>query len=559
MRQLIDRSLQENPYENKNGFLPTRLLDLQAGCASGLRLIVTQEDPDLQRVTDTQRRYAALSYCWGPPADAALQLKTTHDTLTLHKSEIELDKVPRTISDAIKVCRRLDIRYLWVDALCIIQGDLQDWSKESFEMSQIYSNSFLALCIVEGDSCLSGFLGPSYTPPMVQIGFQSRINSAVSGRLYLRMLSPPREMLKTSSANMGKAVGKNADDISGADFDGAAWGTRGWTFQEEELSPRKLYFGKHMFYISSGKSCEAADGSKFSRESCFQGAPYGTTLTEVEITLSNWYKLVNAYVQRKLSFEQDKFPALSALARSVCDRSPEQRYLAGLWASDLHRGLLWTTTSWMPFEQYYQPPDAPYVAPSWSWACRPLSILNFVCGVTSGAKFCSEIALVRDDIVTEKENPFGLVTSARLIVRGKVFKPPLGANGRIRVDHGKRSKYLGSSIVMNYVLWSENDEYIAHLTLDWDYNSAQHDDCGYPRGPIDELSLLLVSSTTMDQFFMFQSYDLTNQEVVIGVLIRTKPGMDNEYEKLGLWFSETKDLGGKKFWENIPVQELTLS
>lgn len=552
IKALISRALEEKPIENVHQeFLPTRLLDLESDCSSGLRLVVTKGDPEISRLDPIQKRYAALSYCWGSASEAKQQLKTTHDTLDSHLLEIQLINVPKTISDAIQVCRCLGIRYLWVDALCIIQGSEEDWNKESFSMSHIYSNSFLALCVIEGNSCLSGFLEPAYSPPTVQINFQSEIHKSISGTLYLRMLHPPQETLKVFSEQIGKPIGK-PDNPSSADFEEAAWEERGWTFQEDQLSPRKLYFGKRMAYMSSGKLCEAADGTKFSRET------YVNMENTLGQTLSGWYNLVKAYTERKLSFEHDKLPAISAFARNICDRFPHQKYLAGLWESDLHKGLLWTTYTWLEFENYYKPPGAMYIAPSWSWACRPCNI-TWISGIGRGeeVKYSPEFTLNHAEILVPKENPYGRVSMGRLSIRGKVFKPPLCEHGRVRIkNNGDYGKYL--TIVFNYVLRSEDNKYIAHMILDWDYHSVSHDDDGYPRGPVDQLSLLLVSRTTLDQQFMFPTYDLTDQEVMLGILVRPVPGMNNEYEKLGIWYSENRDLGGVKFWEEIPLQELIL-
>jgi hypothetical protein len=569
MRGLIDQALQENPFENKNGYLPTRLLDLQGGCDSDLRLVITHDDPELQMLDCMERKYVTLSYCWGLPDDAALQLKTTHTTLASHKSAIQLNKVPKTISDAIKLCRKLGIRYLWVDALCIIQDDQRDWTKESFQMFQIYSNSFITLCIIKGDSCLSGFLEASYTPPTVQVGFRSRINSSVTGCVYLRMILTPRDMLRTSGGRYGEHNIISEFPLFDLDIHGAAWATRGWTFQEEELSPRKLYFGEITFYVSSGNFCKTADGSDFIHQSYLRYSRGGYQVGEPEITLGSWYNLVEAYAQRKLSIQQDRFPALSALARSFGNGFPAQKYLAGLWASDLHRGLLWTSTSGMPFEKYSQALDTPYVAPSWSWASCPLNNPRWIRLAISRGEAYSEIALVHDDIVVDKGNPYGIVTSARLNLRGKIFKPPIAADGRIRVDHGKRSKVMG--FLLEYVLWSENKEYIAHLVLDWDGDSTQHDDRGYPHGPIDQLALLLVSSAAInfsEKGIVFKDLEDLDAQLAAfrhptnlgayGLLVRPKAGAKNEFQKLGIWCSDKKDLGGKKFWKNISTQELTL-
>jgi hypothetical protein len=55
------------------------------------------------------------------------------------------EDLPRTLQDAIIICRLLEISYLWIDALCIVQGDLQDWTIESSNMDQIYSGAAMTL------------------------------------------------------------------------------------------------------------------------------------------------------------------------------------------------------------------------------------------------------------------------------------------------------------------------------------------------------------------------------------------------------------------------------
>jgi hypothetical protein len=42
----------------------------------------------------------------------------------------------------------MDIRYLWIDALCIIQHDEEDWDAESKRMANIYRQSFLTVAAV---------------------------------------------------------------------------------------------------------------------------------------------------------------------------------------------------------------------------------------------------------------------------------------------------------------------------------------------------------------------------------------------------------------------------
>jgi hypothetical protein len=38
---------------------------------------------------------------------------------------------PKNFIDAVAITKRLGLRYLWIDSVCIIQDDKDDWQKES--------------------------------------------------------------------------------------------------------------------------------------------------------------------------------------------------------------------------------------------------------------------------------------------------------------------------------------------------------------------------------------------------------------------------------------------
>jgi hypothetical protein len=64
MKELVVLSEKEQPYKLvKAPYLPTRLLDLEASCNSGLRLIITKNNLTIPQLGSYQKRYAALSYC----------------------------------------------------------------------------------------------------------------------------------------------------------------------------------------------------------------------------------------------------------------------------------------------------------------------------------------------------------------------------------------------------------------------------------------------------------------------------------------------------------------
>jgi hypothetical protein len=89
-----------------------RVLDL-AGAATGIVRIV--------ETAGRTGRYVALSHCWGDPTRHPI--KSTQATLNDHMSGIAISSLPRSFSDAIRVCLHLDAEYLWIDCLCIVQDD----------------------------------------------------------------------------------------------------------------------------------------------------------------------------------------------------------------------------------------------------------------------------------------------------------------------------------------------------------------------------------------------------------------------------------------------------
>ena len=82
---------------------------------------------------------------------------------------IPLSLLPRTIQDAIFVTRQLGIRYLWVDALCIIQDSPKDKMREIEEMEDIYNRATLTIAAANADSCSRGFLSPHVKADIIAV------------------------------------------------------------------------------------------------------------------------------------------------------------------------------------------------------------------------------------------------------------------------------------------------------------------------------------------------------------------------------------------------------
>ncbi|KAK5698333.1 hypothetical protein LTR17_023775 [Elasticomyces elasticus] len=126
--------------------LPTRVIDVGLD-GTPLRVVTTH---------GTKAPFIALSHCWG--GDPGMKLTTA--SMATFSQQTKLSAMPQTFQDAVHVTRQLNIQYIWIDALEIIQDDAEDWAKEAATMAEIYSNAHLVLCasLAEGDS--EGFLRP---------------------------------------------------------------------------------------------------------------------------------------------------------------------------------------------------------------------------------------------------------------------------------------------------------------------------------------------------------------------------------------------------------------
>lgn len=130
-----------------NPELPRRLLDLESSTTDpeSIRLVVTEEvlENSAQKID-----YAVLSYCWGTTS----AFTTTPATLSSRLDGFSIAEMPRTLRDTVEVARNMGYRYLWIDALCILQGSrddavaVADWLSEAARMHWIYGNA--SLCVV---------------------------------------------------------------------------------------------------------------------------------------------------------------------------------------------------------------------------------------------------------------------------------------------------------------------------------------------------------------------------------------------------------------------------
>ena len=348
--------------------LPKRLISFH----SSVNVILTEHDGELGH-------YLALSHCWGAIDDA---VSTTRDNF-VERTTIGMQEahLPNNFRNAIAFTRRLKYDYLWIDSLCIIQHDQDDWACEASKMAQYYNNASLTLTVADALTCHDGFLHfrNHYTSPSI---------SAKREDAYcLREVLPDDYEL-----NLKSPISKRA-----------------WTLQERLISPRIIHFTRNQmlwhcrtctwaegYVYNSFRShqefemgCEKAgryidreeeDAHRRSRVADPNYQPYFDLNFAAEV----WYSCISEYTTRFLLHASDKLAAISGLAQKYAHKEMG-RYLAGLWENDVFRGLAWTRVK--PGERTEEKymsyfaikakritatralrPPVLYRAPSWSWA-----------------------------------------------------------------------------------------------------------------------------------------------------------------------------------------------
>lgn len=245
--------------------------------------------------------------------------------------EIPLDILPKTFEDAINITKKLGIDFLWIDSLCIIQNDDDDWRKEASLMSSVYGGSVITIAASSArDSTQGCFL----KPPNFSGGLRARITDG--GRQRVQDF---RNEAEYESSTLR-----------------AHLGTRAWALQEKLLSPRTIYFGDRGAFWE----CRSLIASEFFPDEILDRFVH-PLVCRTRNHEPQWRQIVELYSAANLTYGKDKLPALSGIAKSEFDGNGDQ-YLAGIWRRDIEKQLCWNRVGCKALERPF------WRAPSWSWA-----------------------------------------------------------------------------------------------------------------------------------------------------------------------------------------------
>lgn len=322
-------------------FVPSRLLYLGTKQANSNTIKLVE---DLEHAVP----YAALSHRWTQETPTKSLLTT--NLLDRKQHGIPMASLPEMMQDAVSVLRRLGIEYVWIDCLCIVQDDKEDWKKEAALMASIYSYAELTAaaswCDRVGQRLFRDHSAPHESAvDFAEIGGQS---------IFIRRRKPHFNWMGNESAWFGHTMTETPD---------IEWPTltRGWVYQEQLLSRRMLHFTRNelVWECLEATQCECGwfDNDNVRR----QGAVGSYKRAAGDKT---WAEVIEEYAKRPLTVATDRLPALGGIAKATAEEKgyDAEEYLCGLWEKELESTFFWHLT---------EPPCGPRPnpqIPTWSWA-----------------------------------------------------------------------------------------------------------------------------------------------------------------------------------------------
>ncbi|KAK4100024.1 HET-domain-containing protein, partial [Parathielavia hyrcaniae] len=263
--------------------------------------------------------YATLSHRWGTANIFQLKL----GNLEALQKEIPVDELSKTFQDAFVAAKKLGVRHIWIDSLCIIQDSLGDWQREAALMQHVYSDARFNISATGAEDGDDGLF------------FDRRRFEVVPFTIEITSTAPREEHYIGPGSYRFINPRLWSHSISQAPLNG-----RGWVMQERLLARRIVRFCTNQIFFECRESevCEM-----FPSDIPDTGAFALSHSLESRLCLPAWFQLVETYAPLALTKPEDKLPAFSGIAKLMQQRPGMSGdvYLAGPWRRHLLYHLLW--------------------------------------------------------------------------------------------------------------------------------------------------------------------------------------------------------------------------
>jgi hypothetical protein len=335
----------------RGSFVPKRLIDVGSSTNPHARLV------ECENLPARSLRYITLSHCWG----SVQPLRTLRENEPLYRQAIPQSKIPQSFLDAMKAARALNIQYLWIDSLCIVQDDLAEWESEAARMKDIYSGAVLTIAAADAADSTEGFL-------------QCKSLGRATSR---SVTSHPPPVLFTAGST-GKAESKVVR-VENGDTREDPWvsvlHSRGWTLQEIVLSRRVAIYTTSEVHWQCMLHHRTPYGVRFPvQASNHSHSPFRMPRLSLGLSPASqhniWRTWASNFSGRSLTFATDKLPALAGITQYYQDFTGYAP-VVGMWDRSLAGDLLWIRLRKAETDDDGESRWNVCEFPSWSWLrCR---------------------------------------------------------------------------------------------------------------------------------------------------------------------------------------------
>jgi hypothetical protein len=330
--------------------------------------------------------YVSLSHCWGAKPIIRLLASNMKEL----QENIPWSKLSKTFQDSITVAWKLGFRYIWIDALCILQDSFEDWEHHASKMAQVFADSQLTISASRSADGSGGCFSSRAQDPWT---LHSSGRQVWNPKLWLPYTQEGRDRegcVKTFTVRLRIPHGLHQHRQPKEPLL-----KRAWVFQEQILSARNIHFasGELYFECKSFVACECSGWTARSlshqwetrwrkSHAVLQGQhnitlpaaalrdrrrdlPKPKPIPRKAAEFEAYRTLIETYTCLEITNPHDRLPALSGITSGRKDI-----YLAGLWKSILLESLHWYPLSHSHSARGHvmaYRPDG-YRAPTWSWA-----------------------------------------------------------------------------------------------------------------------------------------------------------------------------------------------
>jgi hypothetical protein len=308
-------------------------------------------------------KYAVLTHCWG---GVEIHSKTTLANVDGYFISIDIETLPKTFREAIQIARALQLRYLWIDSLCIIQQCAPDWEIESAKMAAIFRNATLTISASTAENSTQGCGINTLLPPSKQFTLPYR--AALGQRQpYFSISRTNRNPLKIQKGAWWEERPFSEFPIH----------SRAWIFQEKVLSRRILHATHGFFIYQCATHMDYEDGLRYGDANKLVShvpghvlRPAATHNRAYDGDRYLWWSWMHDFTQRQLTKPEDNYAALAGVTALYREMTRDEPVLA-MWKSDLVIHLAWEV--WEPDRGKVRLAAYPgwERRPSWTWMSYP--------------------------------------------------------------------------------------------------------------------------------------------------------------------------------------------